>query len=445
MQRQVHVVQRRHRAVALGDTVSAATVVGGRSRIAVLTICQSASMESWWAAGSGRQLGVSAVLADSCQGVCSKHELIMNNVARGATEILVDSVDGADVTTPSELSVAVAKRPMKRGHAMSHNFILCARAIKRSKFVPEPGPSRYLKVPKAKGPILDPQDEIEPKQWVEDLRQAATWRKAATKQDRDRGDLIVFVHGYNNDAEIIVKRHNRLEQDLRSVGYKGAFMTFCWPSDSKALNYLEDRHDAKKSAMQLVSDGIKLLSMHQRQDCSINIHLIGHSTGAYVIREAFDDADDSALPNNSWSVSQIAFIGADLSAESMREGNPVSASLYRHCHRLTNYYSNYDSALKLSNAKRVGVAPRVGRVGLPSGAPRKAVDVDCSEYFDQLNGSEEIQSADQFERLGSFDHSWHIGNRIFALDLFETIKGDLDRAVVPTRREKDGKLVLTRV
>lgn len=327
---------------------------------------------------------------------------------------------------------------------MNHNFILCARAIKRNKFVAEPGPSSYLKVPKGNGVIPEPQHGIAATQWIEELRQIATWRKATSKQDRDRGDLIVFVHGYNNDLEIVTKRHNRLEADLRSVGYKGALMTFCWPSDNKALNYLEDRHDAKISAMRLVTDGIKLLSIHQSHNCSINIHIIGHSTGAYVIREAFDDADDSALPNNSWSVSQIAFIGADVSAESMREGNPVSASLYRHCQRLTNYFSKHDSALKLSNAKRVGVAPRAGRVGLPSGAPRKAVDVDCSEYFDILNRSEEIQSEDQSERLGSFDHSWHIGNRVFALDLFETIKGDLDRTVVPTRREEGGKLILIR-
>ena len=39
---------------------------------------------------------------------------------------------------------------------------------------------------------------------------------------------------------------------------------------------------------------------------------------------------------------------------------------------------------KLSNVKRVGVAPRAGRVsrvGLPDNAPAKAVGVDCGAHF----------------------------------------------------------------
>ena len=99
---------------------------------------------------------------------------------------------------------------------------------------------------------------------------------------------------------------------------------------------------------------------------------------------------------------------------------------------MTNYYNKYDSVLKLSNAKRIGVAPRVGRVGLPANAPGKAVDIDCSEYFQQLSTDKAIQDKDQLARFGSFDHSWYIGNMVFAADLFETLKGDLDRAVIPS-------------
>jgi hypothetical protein len=81
----------------------------------------------------------------------------------------------------------------------------------------------------------------------------------------------------------------------------------------------------------------------------------------------------------------------------------------------------------------LGVAPRVGRVGLPRDASRKAVNVDCTEYFGRLNSDKALKNKDQKNEIGSFDHSWHIGNRLFAQDLFETIKGDLDRSVVPTR------------
>ncbi len=94
----------------------------------------------------------------------------------------------------------------------------------------------------------------------------------------------------------------------------------------------------------------------------------------------------------------------------------------------------FDSVLKLSNAKRFGVAPRAGRVGLPEIAPSKAVNVNCSDYFETLSKDPLILQRDQLKKFGSYEHSWHIGNQIFTRDLFETLRGDLDRTVIPTRR-----------
>lgn len=321
--------------------------------------------------------------------------------------------------------------------------MLCARDTEGGNFIPEPGPTRYLKIPK--GELPRPKHAISEGRWSKELRAAATWGRDKRRDNQARGDLLIFVHGYNNDLRIIRDRHEQLERDLKAIGFKGALMTFCWPSDDSALNYLEDRHDAKTSAMQLVSDGIRILSEQQTPDCTVNIHLLGHSTGAYVIREAFDDADDTALPNSGWSISQVVFIAGDVSSASMSDGNSSTDSLYRHCYRLTNYHSKHDSALKLSNAKRAGIAPRVGRVGMPEDAPGKSVDIDCSEYFGQLCEDEAMQAEDQLAKYGSFDHSWHIGNKVFTADLFETLKGDLDRGVIPTRRAgADGRLVLVR-
>ncbi len=86
----------------------------------------------------------------------------------------------------------------------------------------------------------------------------------------------------------------------------------------------------------------------------------------------------------SWTVSQVLFAAGDVSALSMAAGNGKSESLYRHCIRLTNYSSRYDQALDLSNVKRLGVSPRVGRIGLPGDAPQQAVNVDCTAYYEKL-------------------------------------------------------------
>lgn len=326
---------------------------------------------------------------------------------------------------------------------MADQFVMCARAEEDGVFKPEPGPTQYLLVPDGATP--SPRHAIGKNEWVKRLRGAAVWGKDERDPTRQRGDLLVFIHGYNNDQDIVMQRHATLSADLKQAGFRGVVMSFDWPSDDKALNYMEDRHDAKLTSMQLVSDGIAVLSEQQSADCTINIHLLAHSTGAYVIREAFDDADDARLANNAWTVSQIALIGGDVSVTSMSASDSASDSIYRHCTRLTNYSNLMDSVLKLSNAKRLGVAPRVGRNGLPADAPAKAVNVDCTEYFQLLNGNDPSTQNDQDARLGSFDHSWHIGNKVFARDLFETLRGNLDRSVIPTRaRGPNGQLKLIR-
>lgn len=326
---------------------------------------------------------------------------------------------------------------------MATDLVICTRETKGSRFVSEPGATTYLKVPDT-APLPKPSDAAETDPWIRELFKQAIWGKDS-RTGAPRGDILVFVHGYNNEQDLVMQRQRRLKADLATAGYKGAVTAFDWPSANMTLNYLEDRHDAKETALRLVNDCIKLFAARQTPDCCINVHLLGHSTGAYVIREAFDDADDTEMSNASWMVSQIAFIGGDISSASMVADSDSTQSLYRHCIRLTNYSNRSDSVLKLSNVKRVGMAPRVGRIGLPENHPDKAVDVDCTGYFSQLNSDAAVKAADQREAIGSFDHSWHIGNRVFAADLFETLRGDLDRAVIPSRRMDGGRLQLQRI
>ena len=317
-----------------------------------------------------------------------------------------------------------------------NDFVVSARQVRRGIFKAEPGPSRMLLVPddaRAPLPSHGRTGAIWTNAWVQRLLNEAIWG-TDERTGTPRGDILVYVHGYNNSAEVVLARHRRLEADLKSIGWKGAMVSFDWPSDKRTIGYLEDRHDAKRSAMRLVTDLIALLAAKQTHDCAVNTHIIAHSMGAYVVREAYDDADDAQLADNSWMISQLCLIGADVSAASLSAGHASSDSLYRHCTRLTNYFSLGDSMLKLSNVKRVGVAPRAGRIGLATPTPIKAVDIDCTAYHQALLLDPTLQRSDQPQGfLGNPNHSWFIGNRVFTLDLFETLKGDLDRRLVATR------------
>lgn len=319
---------------------------------------------------------------------------------------------------------------MRKGGGVEKDFVLCARSVGSGGFASEPGPSSYLLVPPGRLPL--PSQAVGAAAWARAVRDAAVWGRDS-RTGGERGDILFFIHGYNSAQETVMGRHRRIKEDLSGAGFKGIVVSFDWPSSDMALNYLEDRHDAKETALQLVNGGIALLAEMQAPDCSINIHCLAHSTGALVLREACDDADDARLATSGWMMSQVALFGGDISSASLRAGCATTDSLFRHCARLTNYSNGADSVLKLSDAKRMGVAPRVGRVGLPGDAPAKAVNVDCTDYFRQLVSDVEIREADQMAEIGAFDHSWYIGNRLFARDLSETLRGDLEGSAFPTR------------
>ncbi len=285
---------------------------------------------------------------------------------------------------------------------------------------PDLGAPRYLKVPD--GELPKPSHKIPRTQWMREIVQTFQ-PDPASPQSGPSGDVLFFVHGYNNGVDAVDTRHKAIQAGLTANGFKCLVVSFDWPSGTDPLAYVPDRDKAKLTAIQLVNAGIKLFVLAQEQVCDINVHVLGHSTGAYVIREAFDHADDGQVTGASWTVGQIALISGDVSSKSYSQGNPETESIYRRCYRLTNYSNGYDQVLQISNAKRAGFSPRVGRVGLPVDAPTKAVDVDCSTYYNATYG------------IGSptTSHSWQFNDGVFLKDLTETIRGTLDRSVIPTR------------
>ncbi len=308
------------------------------------------------------------------------------------------------------------------------DYIISVRRVRRGKFIAEPGRTRFLATPANRVPV--PDHAISRSSWLKAVLSEGRIGKHKESGD-DCGDITVFVHGYNTSPGDVAKRHRTFRKSLAAHGYKGAVVSFDWPSDDRAINYLEDRNDAKITALRLVDDCISLLAAQHRRGCRYNLHVVAHSMGSYVVREAFDDADDRpAIAASNWNVSQMCLVAADVSSASMSASDSRSRSLYRHCTRLTNYYNPYDSALKLSDIKRAGVAARAGRRGLPVDRPDKSVDVNCGPSF-------------KARRQEGAGHSWYFDSPEFMRDLAETLSGDVDARVTAKRhRDEDGDLLL---
>lgn len=332
----------------------------------------------------------------------------------------------------------------------SSNFVISTRNIEGSgtsaKFGTEPGQALYLEV--ANGEIPRPSmGTSDPKEWLAALIERATTGHHPDNIKNSRsgyrqGDILIFVHGFNNSMEDVMKRHDLLQRNLYAEGYQGAIVSFDWPSAELTLGYMEDRSDALATARQLVDKGIKILARSQAQQeenkCDIDIHLLGHSTGAYVIREGFYLADHSgSISRTNWQVSQIALIGGDISRKAMAYDNDKSQAMFTHAMRITNYQNPYDIPLKVSSVKRLGTAPRVGRVGLPDDPPQNVVNVHVGDYW-----QEHVKNAPDSEAPGNKTHSWHFGDLGFAQDLVHTLTGDIDRNHIPTREIHQGQLRL---
>jgi len=310
---------------------------------------------------------------------------------------------------------------------MAHDYIISARKRSGDQFIAEPGPLRFLKVPRDAAAYDATHLVSSAKQWVSEVQGLADGDENPNSISLT-GDVLVFVHGYNNAIPVILERLRLLRETLRAEGWHGEVIAFDWPSDNQTLNYLEDRSDAAEVAHELVTKGIRLLMVNQKAGCTTNVHVLGHSTGAYVIMEAFAQAEKQGdLFKSDWRIGQVAFIAGDVAADSLSASSDWSAPMYRRIMRLTNYANPFDSVLAVSNAKRLGVSPRAGRSGLPLDVPRKAVNVNCGEYFVTLDPN-------NARFVGTWNHSWHIGNPVFARDLAMTLEGAIDRIAIPTRR-----------
>ena len=199
---------------------------------------------------------------------------------------------------------------------MNYDYSICTRAVHDGAFNNEPGKVRYLKSPRQDGVKPHPAHEISVSAWVQEVRDLADG--IADSRVCDGGDVLVFVHGYNNTLETIARRQRYLTEDLAAEGFKGLVISFDWPCADSTLNYLEDRWDAAKVADQLVTKGIQLIARGQEDGCETNIHLLGHSTGAYLIMEACAQAQKKgSLFKQDWRIGQVAFIGGDVSSAAL--------------------------------------------------------------------------------------------------------------------------------
>ena len=167
------------------------------------------------------------------------------------------------------------------------DYIFSVRSVRRGAFTDEPGATHFLAVPPGTSSPR-PEHALRKTAWFDVVFKAA---RHGLQDDAPRGDVLFYVHGYNTPQETMLARQRLIRDGLEAKGFEGVVVGFDWPAASLALNYLEDRLDAKFTAFRLVTEGIASFARMQRADCFVNLHILAHSTGALRRRERLDDAD----------------------------------------------------------------------------------------------------------------------------------------------------------
>lgn len=320
------------------------------------------------------------------------------------------------------------------------SFVLSVRdkVSAENKFGGHIGSVSYLKVPATDTQPLPSHKVGGVRQWLDEIV------KQANPPETEAGnelDIIFFVHGYNTDPEEALKRQRLVEKELRTRNFPCMVIGFDWPTAGSAVLYAYDRFEAQDAAALLVKGGIIPFANYTLKNCPINIHVMAHSMGGFVVREAFRAVDKGRNADlaNDWRIGQLVLFAADISSECFALNNSDMVPVFNHCGRLTNYFSGHDEALAVSNVKNIDISSRVGRVGMPTDTPahEKAVDVDCGPRYVA------VPTRECKVIHGMVSHSWYLEDSIWYDDLAYTLKGQIDRNAIPTRtRVGDNDFVL---
>lgn len=294
--------------------------------------------------------------------------------------------------------------------------------------------------------VISPKDAktLSPDHIVRGPRAGERWGKKILEDVNAKsecGNIVLMVPGFNTDANDAFLQHKTMKAQLIRAGLGDAvFVGYSWPSQGSFMEYMEDDVDARFAALHLMTTALSLFARMSRHDCRIKVNVIAHSSGALVVKEAFRAAMGYKPTRDSgWGIANLLLVGANLSVSSL---NTEDGKFFlESASRITNYFNREDTVLATSNVKRYNSAPRLGRHGAPINLLDDIVDVDVTDHWltvSQANGVGTIGDVPA-------SHNFYRNDILFARDMAQTIKGDIDRRAIASRgfSEEPGRLTLS--
>ncbi len=243
-------------------------------------------------------------------------------------------------------------------------------------------------------------------------------------------DTLLFIHGYNVSFKEAMQTAAKLANNFQPVnGGKGVNVAcFSWPSDGSMkpwVAYSSDRRDAAASGPAFARGVLKiadfLRKLSAEQACAQKIHLVAHSMGNYVLRNAVQEIRRQTPAGMPRIFDQIFLMAADEDDDTFEHDHKLK-QLPRLGRHVNVYFNRDDRAMAISDTTK-GNPDRLGDDGprTPFQVPGKVTQIDCTPAVSGLIG-----------------HAYFVDEPKVVADMIHVLDG-IDPANVPGRKFLDDR------
>jgi esterase/lipase superfamily enzyme len=207
--------------------------------------------------------------------------------------------------------------------------------------------------------------------------------------DENITDILLYIHGYNNEPKDVFKNSNKLQtmydETLKDSKKSVLVIPIIWACGGNILDYSSDQANADGSALAMSRAFEKFLNHSQNNPCSKRINILAHSMGSRVLRQTLIVLKDNIFSNGIPQIFRNIFmVASDVVNETLHK-DQIGSLIPDSCRNCVVYYANDDLALnssKIINLKNKIVSKRLGHTGVEDmqKVSRNVYNIDCDDF-----------------------------------------------------------------
>ncbi len=179
-------------------------------------------------------------------------------------------------------------------------------------------------------------------------------------------DLLIIVHGFNNNEEVARKACGLARDSLLMNDFDGAIIGYAWDADTQLdpnsmIGYQEGRLHAEGNGAKLA----RFIIDYKAVCPDTRIHVLGYCMGTRLAAEMlYALENDEAYADMPLLVESMHFVASDVEHFKVQTNQRYGTAIENHVRHFFNYYSNEDKVLGVLYRLKVGGSIALGCMGI---------------------------------------------------------------------------------